>query len=233
MEPIFQHYQDKGLLRLHQMAPPVEMSDTVDSVKVASPASLNHCMYSNMYRYKYMLAIDLDEILVPRMHGSYNEMLQAVNTRHGIEDSWPSYSFTNVYHFLDFSPDQSQSLRTLRYRTRLGPSSDVAPKSFVDPRRCVSVFNHYCLVRPVATVREFTVIVDPAVASTNHYRWCKNTRVQACLHRFNQGYRDDHMLQYREELVGRVNQTLKAIGETVLPSVGKNCQSTGLSTICL
>lgn len=39
-------------------------------------AALNDCLYRNMYRYKYLALIDLDEFIIPRQNGTINELLK-------------------------------------------------------------------------------------------------------------------------------------------------------------
>jgi len=66
----------QGLLKVHRMPPPVDsLQAELDGVKVASAASLNDCMMLNLYRYKLLLIVDLDEVILPRMHFNFSQVL--------------------------------------------------------------------------------------------------------------------------------------------------------------
>ena len=69
MTSVFQHYTSEGSLILHHMPPPVVILppnnsfrksdlakykyDSLESILLASTASLNDCMMKNLYRYRY------------------------------------------------------------------------------------------------------------------------------------------------------------------------------------
>jgi len=42
-------------------------------------AALNDCVYRTMYRYRYTMAVDTDEYIVPRQHADYTQMLRQLN----------------------------------------------------------------------------------------------------------------------------------------------------------
>ena len=64
---VIEFYQKIGVLKFHQLPPPLTHYDVNDrnAVDLSMRVSLNECMYTNMYRYKYIVVIDLDEIIVP------------------------------------------------------------------------------------------------------------------------------------------------------------------------
>ena len=39
-------------------------------------AALNDCLYRNMYRFKYLALVDLDEFIVPRHNDTLKELLE-------------------------------------------------------------------------------------------------------------------------------------------------------------
>ena len=77
VQRVFDYYTKRGLLQLHQIQPP----DFARHVKNRYAAdlgmrlALNDCMYRNMYRYRYIVVVDLDEILVPLQHRSYQQLM--------------------------------------------------------------------------------------------------------------------------------------------------------------
>ena len=97
---------------------------TIPSVKLASPASLNDCMMRNVYRYRYAVVIDFDEVIVPRFHDDYTQMVAHINRKFRLKDRAYTYTFSNTYFFLSFQPDAQQPpyLRTMRLRRRVPPT---------------------------------------------------------------------------------------------------------------
>ena len=94
------------------------------SVKLASPASLNDCMMRNVYRYRYAVVIDFDEVIIPRFHDDYAQMLAHMIHKFQLKDRPYTFTFKNTYFFLSFKQDTEQPayLRTLRFRQRVPPT---------------------------------------------------------------------------------------------------------------
>jgi len=97
----------------------------LDAVKLASPASLNDCMMRNVYRYRYVVVIDFDEVIVPRSHGNYTQLMQHINREYSPQSQPHTYKFHNTYFFLDLTPDAQQPahMRTASFRQHAPPSS--------------------------------------------------------------------------------------------------------------
>ena len=147
---VLKYYASLGVVELRPMPPSVD-DYSIDGVRLGSPASLNDCMLRSMYTSRFIVVIDLDELIVPRLDlHNYSQLLahvdRALLPRGNL--SYHTYSFRNAYFFTYFPPtDNSSRLRTMRLRHRAPPSDYLfGAKSFVDPRRCLSVFNHYCYI---------------------------------------------------------------------------------------
>ncbi len=187
--------------------------------------SLNDCMMRNMYRYRYVLALDFDEVIVPKFHSTYSGLVRTLNKRwagsgSGVEETgtFYSFSFRNAFFLLDFNETQSDSpLLTVRRRMRT-PSRGFlySAKSFVNPRSCLSLFNHYCYISFYANVSfpggSQTIDVHPAIAMIHHYRYCNPVKMD-CAQLMQTQERDDTMLRFRTELLQRVQRTHAAIGQ--------------------
>ena len=214
MTPVFEYYEHTGVLRVHQMPPPTSDFGS-RGTKLSSPASLNDCMLRNMYRYKYIIVIDFDEIIVPREHTNYHDMLAHIDKVERLSEPWLSYTFRNVYYFLDIGPTATQPeySTVLRYQKRQSqPSAYLyAPKSFIDPRRCLSVFNHYCWKRfkNSYTPEKWTIDVKPEIAMSHHYRRCGFGK--KCIAMFNTTVVDAHMLTFNRTLVSRMEKVFSDI----------------------
>lgn len=214
MTAAFQLYVTRGWLRVFP-APPALHLPGVDRFKVGSAAALNDCMMRNVYRYRLLLVIDLDEVIFPRMHGSYSAMLDHINKPKKLVDLHSGYSFQNAYFFLELRPDRTQPeyLRTAVHRTRSSKlrTYRIAPKSFVDPLQCLSVFNHFCLLPLKVRQVSSHLDVHPTVAVTHHYRHCAFSKT-ACQEFYNSSFEDNTALRFKNDLEPRVKVTLEQLG---------------------
>lgn len=212
IEDVFKYYSDKGMLKLRQM-PPVKPDYTFKGGYLNSPASYNDCMLRNMYRYRYIVVIDFDEIIIPNKQCNYTELLRKINANKKLHKPWRSYTFRNTYHFLENRPDQLQPkyLRSLHYRKRNKPNGYMyAPKSFIDPRTCLSVFNHYCWIRFPNLPGDFTIDVPTDIAISHHFRNCNHGN-ENCQKYRNDSFNDDIIVQYKEQLDKRVRKVLEML----------------------
>jgi len=92
-------------------------------------------MMRNVYRYRYIVVIDFDEVIVPRSDDDYSSLVRRINNENNVTAGHPpphAYMFHNTYFFRDLTPDtlQPAHLRTLRYR-RSAPPSEIYV-SFID-----------------------------------------------------------------------------------------------------
>ena len=212
MNIVFNPYIEKGILRVFPMPPPIN-DFSKKGVKLGSPASLNDCMMRNWYRYKYIILLDFDEFIIPRMHSNYTSMLAAIDITKNLTSPWRSYTFRNTYHFDHFPVDASQPeyLKTMRYRTRIEPSRFLyAAKSFIDPRQCLSVFNHYCYRRFSSLKTPNTIDVSTSIAMSHHFRTCEFDLAK-CNTLSKQKTVDDIMLKFKAQLKLRVDDLLSQI----------------------
>jgi hypothetical protein len=215
MSSVFKYYSDRDVLRVFPMPPPInEFSER--GAKLGSPASLNDCMMRNWYRYRYMIVIDFDEVIIPGSHDNYTSMLSAIDVARNLTSPWRSYTFRNVYHFDHFPVDASQPehLRTLRHRARTEPSGFLyASKSFIDPKTCLSVFNHFCYRKFTTYKGPSTLDVNTSIAMSHHYRRCHFDDVK-CNNMSQKILADDTILKFKPELNYRVQGVLKELNNT-------------------
>ena len=210
-DQMFQYYVRHGVLVFHNVTIPVD-DVTFEGVSLVTIAYFNDCMLRNMYRYKYLIVIDVDEFLVPRTTSNFTGLFAAIDAKEGLKEQWYSYTFRNTYFFAHFPEDTSQPsyLRTLRFRHRIEPSPFLyAGKSAVDPRRCLSVFNHYCYIRFPNTPSRWTIDVDPELARSHHYRKCE-FKSDTCRNYVSNKTLDDVMRRYEDELKQRVFSVLNS-----------------------
>jgi len=212
-----QWYDNRGIVRLKRLPPAVD-DDTLEGVKLSSPTSFNDCLMRNMHSTRFIVVLDFDELIVPRRLDltDYSSLVAAVDAYSGVPvGRYHTYVFRNTYFFKSYPPDDRQPayLTSLRYRMHAPPSPfTVSPKAFVDPTRCLSLFNHYCLVQlPGADSAEYDTIVGvpQEIGLSHHYRAVCELEGTACDELAGQIVPNDVMLTYREKLLARVGLVLK------------------------
>ena len=182
-----------------------------DGNKLNSMISLNDCMYRNMYRYKWIVGVDFDEVILPNSIQDYRSLLQTIDKNStkkyaGVK----SYTFRNAYFWIGCggelqTPKNSIMMRHVRREPANGHL--FAPKSILSPMTCISLFNHYCYHRFPVKNKPFTVDVSPAIATSHHYRKIKSHKNCDALK--SKGIEDRSLLQWKPKLEERFNAVIK------------------------
>jgi len=213
LDRVFDYYRKKGILEIRQIPPAVE-DYSIKGIKLGAPASLNDCMMRNMYAHRFIVVVDFDEFIVPRIHNNYMDMIRYIDRSENRAFSHHTYSFRNVFFFKYFPQDETQPkiLSTSRYQYRSQPSRyRYLTKSFVDPRRCKSVLNHYCHVL-FPNSGSLGVDVNTSIAVSQHYRSNCSLGKAKCPYYNKEIVVDDFMLKYKDILLSRVSAVLNEIG---------------------
>ena len=209
---VLEHYQNEGFMHLHYHPLPFDVVED-DSFRSSSLISINDCMYRNMYRLKYMVVLDTEENVIPRLDYNYKQMLNRIDT--GLQiSSAPSYTFKNAYFWFDFAPipNVREKLQSLQYRKRVSLNLPLfGGKSFLDPRKCLSVFNHFCNIKIPQLGSNWTVEVHPNIALTHHYKKC-NFEPETCERMVSAQEEDDTMLRFQRALRTLYQTQIKQIG---------------------
>lgn len=213
-EKVLRYYEQAGLIRVQRVAPPIVYS-CYWCLKLATIAILNDCMYRNMYRYKYTLVIDIDELIIPRRHTTLTALVSHLDVFHPS----PAYMFRNAYFFLDLpsaepenKKDAETKLTTIVKLYRMKPSNlGYAMKSIVDPRLCIVMQNHYCMKRTAdVSTRYWATVVKEDVALLHHYKKC-HFQSSECKQITDEYITDKSTLRFRDELLVRVKDAVKYI----------------------
>lgn len=220
VDKVLRLYSD--IVRVHQIVPPVS-DRNYGGVKLGSAAGINDCLMRYSYRYRYILLVDFDEVIVPRNDVNYPTFMSDIvnitsRTKH---QSLASYNFRNAYFFKTFSPFASYApiFTFLNYRYRMNESSAFG-KSIIDPRLCFVAFNHGCLAKTPSRLDSLKLghvsFVDSFfggdIALVHHYRNCGRKQMHLCVFTPNTTVRDDVMLRYADFLLASVNHALGALG---------------------
>ncbi len=156
----------------------------------------NQCFYDNMNDFRFVVPLDIDEVILPTVHNTWSDMLDRVLFKQrGLLDRVASFAAQNVYFFRDWNLDESgeeqkstasKTLKSSGVSKTGGGFFDVSifafgwrcanfsrtghgVKSFVNTNVAVSLFNHYALsvVHPGQT---FVLNLKPDWAQLNHYK---------------------------------------------------------------
>ena len=92
LDRVFDYYRQKGILELRQIPPAVEDYGN-KGIRLGAPASLNDCMLRNMYSHRFLVVVDFDEFIVPRIHNNYLDMLEYIDRSEDRTTSHHTYSF--------------------------------------------------------------------------------------------------------------------------------------------
>lgn len=173
---VLQSYVEEGIVVIREAPPPIQ-DWSYWPKKLSVIAALNDCLYRNMYRYRYVIVTDFDEFIIPSRHYNYADLFRNMNREHNLPSysNPPAFMFRNTYFFLELEQDKTASpyLLTQRYRRRLPVSrAGYAVKSISDPRRCVVMSNHNCLLRTTDVGKYWTLQVNENIASSQHYKRC-------------------------------------------------------------
>ena len=126
MASALNYYKSIGVIQIHDYPNPFILN-TGNSMSKFEEKSSNKLdklavttrLYELMNRFKYMISLDLDELLVPHKHDNYMEMIRAIN-RTGVDiDRVPSFtaSFRLHYRFYNATAANSRDLYIYKYRT--------------------------------------------------------------------------------------------------------------------
>jgi hypothetical protein len=144
------------------------------SVLLNESPAINDCLYRNMFRYYYLLTLDIDEIVVPRRYGNYTSLLYYLQREDAMDAAAhkdrtsfvsvkrphldlfasnmnPSYMVRNAYFFTGITGEVSSISGQLsfmpmasQHRRHAISSPGYSGKTFVNPQACIGLQNHVC-----------------------------------------------------------------------------------------
>ncbi|XP_017776643.1 PREDICTED: uncharacterized protein LOC108562736, partial [Nicrophorus vespilloides] len=150
----------------------------------------NHCFYSSLDQVDFVLPVDIDEIVVPRVHYRWQELIQT------LPSGYASYSARNAFYFLPNILSNQTFFRQTFNRSDFSPLGE-SGKSFISTKNALTVFNHYALhiLRPGISRTHF---IPESLAQMNHYRAkCPEDLMPDCLKYTSSQFFDDIILKYK------------------------------------
>ena len=176
---IFEYYADKwNIIKIHRLTNVLDSKEEW-AILMTMSIALNHCYFSNMYRYKYVVCTDTDEMIVPIMHQNYSSMLYQIKTHQTVSHDHASFLFKNVYFFTDFGPSSREKgpltlLHTQNYLKHVQISDfGYSAKSITSTAVCTGLQNHLCWKRiPALDKLGWLVNVGVEFGLNFHYKTC-------------------------------------------------------------
>lgn len=181
----------------------------------------NDCLYKNMYRYEYIVLLDIDEVIMPIKVSNWKDLMNSVLKKalHEKNETRASYNVRNVYFLDDFIhshgwfedvPPYMHMLQHV-YRSKNFTKPNQYIKCFHNPERALTLHNHF----PLACLSQgcTSYSIDTADAQLQHYRAdCVKTLKKSCDDFKHNSVIDTTIWRYKEPLVNRTLQTLQVLG---------------------
>jgi len=158
----------------------------------AQLAALNDCLYRMMFRARFVVMVDLDEVLVPRRRSHWRPMLEDATARwrrrfvsfdplRTVDDIFPgAYLIQNVFFRLNWEDDEVAGndtrvrrldLVTLRKTRREDrPFPPYSRSKYVAWTRAVAMLGVHSVMEFVDDTRAMPVLVNERFALLHHYR---------------------------------------------------------------
>lgn len=192
-------------------------SEEYRSSDISARAAFTHCLYTNYRRVQYVLIIDFDEVLLPRIHHDYVTMIDWLLRSRPAYNQASSISFDMVMFFDYYGADVTQPsyLHTLQYRKRITAKlnkekhTTVFSKSFIKPDSCVLAFHHACVESVMADNVKSVMFVPQYIGLLHHYRYNDKFNFTA-----KNVVQDDVIFKFKDRLQRAVETRLKQLNIT-------------------
>ena len=171
-------YKFKGIVDIYQWHLPKE----VDSFYHAQAAMLSDCLYRYMYQTRYIAFVDPDEIIVPRNHTTWNDLMIELEQQ---TENQPiaGFSFKNILFNVNWEDDSNMMSNPEVIKFNILPllktkrdvkdfRHNLRSKLIVNPRR-MQVQGLHIIQHPLSGYKSYHVPNDTAVMF--HYRSWPNT----------------------------------------------------------
>ena len=203
---ILEHYSKSGYVKVHeQRAIPGEVHRVPNSV------AINDCLYRNMHAFEKIIAIDVDELIIPRQNTTLMQLVKNVARSFNIPFYGTQFWFANTLFYNDYMSNNTRGMQMLKSIYRTAPEGFPGGcKSIIDPQTCMHAFAHMCKF----DISRRIIRVNSSIAALHHYKSCSDSwwrdRDTTCQETFTSMVRDTIMLDhYEEELVKRVESVRK------------------------
>ncbi|XP_048840845.1 beta-1,4-galactosyltransferase galt-1-like [Brienomyrus brachyistius] len=220
LDKVLQYYREEGTLEIHQW--PIDQflnpskgwnfeQHKGDLHYYGQLTTLNDCIYRNMYRSKYLLLNDIDEIIVPYQHATLEHLLEDLQRQNPtvgvflIENHiFPKTLFddTGRFHLAQWEKVPGINIMEHIYREPDRKHVYNPTKMIINPRQVVQTSVHSVLKNYGDTLR-----VPPGVSRIVHVR----VPLQGTLTK-EQLIVDTKLWEYQKDLVPNIDSVLNKSG---------------------
>ncbi|XP_069097888.1 glycosyltransferase family 92 protein F13G3.3-like isoform X2 [Pleurodeles waltl] len=163
IERLLQYYIAEGIVEVvpwpieKYLAPAKAWHHSMDAKDIGyygQLVTLNDCMYRNMYRSKYVILIDLDEIILPFKHPDWTSMMYSLQKQHPNVGAFlfenhifPKHVFSPTEGFNTSSWEAVPGVDILKHIHREPDRKDYfnARKMILNPRKVIQISVHSVL----------------------------------------------------------------------------------------
>ncbi|CAH0549322.1 unnamed protein product [Brassicogethes aeneus] len=182
----------------------------------------NDCLYKNMYKYRYIALLDIDEVIMPIDGTSWKDLMENKVLPKALKinkEERASYNVRNVYFLDDLIHNHGWFKEIPRYmhmlqhvyRTRNFTKPGQYVKCFHNTEKVLTLHNHFPLSCLGSGCTSYPI--DTADAQLHHYRAdCVKTLKKSCEEFRKTSVMDTTIWKFKEPLVERVSKTLKNLG---------------------
>lgn len=234
---VLNYYQEKGIVEVTPITLPGYQPNIPGLIHMYLKKKLvnkrqnelipyNDCLYKNMYKYKYIVIKDVDEVIMPKgqyilwkdlMDDVYQKSLQQKKVERASYNVRNAYFFDSVlssstvggHNFKDIPQYMHMFQHVHRSKNYTKPGAYI--KCFHNPERVLSVHNHFPLACLGGSCSSFSISTEDA--QLQHYRAdCVKTLKKSCGMYKNFTMMDETILRHKSPVISRVTETLYNLG---------------------
>ncbi|CAG2163743.1 unnamed protein product [Oppiella nova] len=194
----------------------------------------NDCLYDHLYSHRFVVLLDLDEAIVPRLHNHWTQMIDyIISLEPNALQLYTSFSAQNAYFFGQINNRFLQNLSNnelstdfliLRhvYRSANFSAKGFAVKSFISTDTSLAVSNHFTLFPLFHNMSTYSMI-SKSLAQLNHYRdVCPDTMHVECKDNFLKYSTIDTIIwKFKNQLIHR--EVMANMSRNRILFVGLSC----------
>ncbi|XP_049871796.1 uncharacterized protein LOC126370817 [Pectinophora gossypiella] len=208
---VLKYYEYLGFV---SVIPTTRPADTGPKHKPVQLITYNDCLYRNMYQYRWLALLDIDEVIIPLKDRDWSSLMRRVSSK----TTGKSAYFTSNLYFLDslrvnhsFEQAVPRYMHMLQhvYRTHNFSLHGSYSKAFHETDRVLTLHNHF----PIHCLGQCSCYPIPTnVARLQHYRAeCSPTGNQTCKDLTKHTERDKTLWRWRDPLVLRTGVALRSL----------------------
>lgn len=156
-------YSKNGNVRLIQLEFPGSFTSNLWQKRRYEALIYNDCLYRNLNAADFILPIDFDELIVPKLTKTWQQLLSTLPM-----ENFASFSIRNAYYPVNNDYSSADIFFSNLFRTNYSNRFE-SSKSFVSTSNTLIAFNHYALqtLKPEVQRVFFVPII---FAQMNHYK---------------------------------------------------------------